>query len=101
MSNINSDPNETHLETDGLDSEDDAGKEPLVRDKAIEAADVFGGVAAFIHQGVQWGTKPTTGRMPAGEHLVARAVRDFLSVPRVVKEIVMRPVVQRRSGNKL
>jgi hypothetical protein len=41
--------NETHLETDGVDGEDDTGKEPLVSNKAVKAVNVFSGITALVH----------------------------------------------------
>lgn len=73
--------NETHLETDGVDGEDDTCEKPLVSNKAVKAADVFSGVTALVHQSVEWGTEPATGGAPAGEHLITHTVRDSFSVP--------------------
>jgi hypothetical protein len=69
-----------YLEGDGVDGEDDASEEPLVRQEAVQTPDILRGVTALVHQGVERRSERTNWGTPAGKHLVTGSVRDTLSV---------------------
>ena len=91
---------EAHLEIDGVNGKDDAGKDPLVCHKAVEASDILSRVSSFVHQSVEWRPEPAAGRAPTGEHFVTCRIRDSIPVSWVVEEIIMGPVVEGWPGNK-
>ena len=73
-------PHGAHLEVDGINSKDDAGKDPLVCHEAVEATDVLGRVTSFVYQSVEWRPEPAAGRAPTGEHFVTCRIRDSIPV---------------------
>lgn len=67
--------------------------QPSIRHKLVLTAHIASS-CSLEYQGIQGRTQATARMLPGIHHLIAEGVRNWIPKPRVVEEVVVRPVVQ-------